>query len=130
MLVAETAGHLYAYEVVQHAEGFVVRIRDLETGIVDPESATLFRTAAVAFRFADLAASAERCVLADAIRDGAPSDAHGGALERSEDCRRDVVRAEIGYRTLSRQFADEGLSAGQLRARAEAESAVARRSLH
>ncbi|WP_075216489.1 hypothetical protein [Mongoliimonas terrestris] len=130
MLVAETAGQLYVYEVLQQAEGYLVRMRDLETGEIDPDAATLFRTAAVAFRFAELAASAERCAVAEALRDGSPASTLCGAGERPEDCRRDVARAEADYRMLSRQFADEGLSAGQLRARAEAESAIIRRALH
>lgn len=68
MLIATSEGQGWRYEVVDHAEGYLVVPRDLDTGAVEPEGCMLFRTAPVAFAFADLSAALDR--MASARRSG------------------------------------------------------------
>ena len=60
MLVAASEGQGFRYEVVEHTEGYLVRSRCLDSGAVDESESKLFRTAPVAFRYAELSASFDR----------------------------------------------------------------------
>ena len=60
MLVAASEGEGFRYEVVERTEGYLVRSRRLDLGAVDESESKLFRTAPVAFRYADTSASFDR----------------------------------------------------------------------
>lgn len=59
MLIAVSEGQGCQFEVDENVDGFLVRMRDLETG--EENVARLFRTAPAAFAFAELAAAQDRC---------------------------------------------------------------------
>lgn len=61
MMLASPCGRAFAYEVTEHADGYLVRLRNLKSGRLVEDGATLFRTAAVAVRFARLAAALDHC---------------------------------------------------------------------
>lgn len=98
MLIATSEGQGWRYEVVDRAEGYLVVPRDLDTGAVEPEGSMLFRTALVAFAFADLSAAFDR--LASARMAGEDTD------ELSDE----LARERVLYAALSRRLGDEGLS--------------------
>jgi hypothetical protein len=98
MLIATSEGQGWRYEVVDRAEGYLVVPRDLDTGAVEPESGMLFRTAPVAFAFADLSAAFDR--LASARMAGEDTHELSDELARERDL----------YAALSRRLGDEGLS--------------------
>ncbi|AWB25200.1 hypothetical protein DA075_30020 [Methylobacterium currus] len=60
MILAACEGRHWQYEIVEHADGYVVRMRDLDTGDLDAEGATVFRTMPVAFAFAEMSAAFDR----------------------------------------------------------------------
>ena len=60
MLVAASEGQGFRYEVVERTEGYLVRSRCLDSGAVDDAESKLFRTAAVAFRYAEMSAAFDR----------------------------------------------------------------------
>ncbi|WP_448952907.1 hypothetical protein [Labrys neptuniae] len=104
MLIATTEGQGWCYEVIAQSDGFLVQVRDLDTGEIAVHETTLFRTSPVALAYADMAAAADRFAaskleevedwegLADdyhheldrytAIRDRLSDEGVGGALLR------------------------------------------------
>ena len=62
MLLAVSEGWHWRYEVCEHADGYLVQMRDLETGDLDAEFSTIFRTLPVAFAYAEMSAAYERHV--------------------------------------------------------------------
>ena len=60
MLIASTEGQGWCYEVIAQSDGFLVQVRDLDTGEVSLNETTLFRTSPVALAYADMAAAADR----------------------------------------------------------------------
>jgi hypothetical protein len=60
MLLAISEGWNWRYEVCDHADGYLVQMRDLETGDVDEDYSTVFRTLPVAFAYAEMSAAYER----------------------------------------------------------------------
>jgi len=60
MLLAASEGRHWRYEVCEHADGYLVQMRDLETGDLDEEFSTIFRTLPVAFAYAEMSAAYER----------------------------------------------------------------------
>jgi hypothetical protein len=71
MLLAASEGRHWRYEVCEHADGYLVQMRDLETGDLDEEFSTVFRTMPVAFAYAEMSAAFERSAAAelDAVDD-------------------------------------------------------------
>lgn len=65
MLVAASEGQGFRYEVVERTEGYLVRSRCLDSGAVDDAESKLFRTAAVAFRYAEMSAAFDRFASAE-----------------------------------------------------------------
>src|SRR3712207_4003741 len=102
MLIATSEGQGWRYEVVDRAEGFLVVSRDLDTGALEPEAGMLFRTAPVAFAFADLSAAFDR--LASARLAG----------EDTDELSAELVRGKGLYADLSRRLGDEGVAASLL----------------
>jgi hypothetical protein len=65
MLLAASEGRHWRYEVCEHADGYLVQMRDLETGDLDEEFSTIFRTMPVAFAYAEMSAAYERYAAAE-----------------------------------------------------------------
>lgn len=65
MLLAASEGQHWRYEVCEHADGYLVQMRDLETGELDEEFSTIFRTLPVAFAYADMSAAFDRYAAAE-----------------------------------------------------------------
>src|SRR5215210_68176 len=57
MFIGVSEGHDRRYEVIQRSDDYLVRIRDLDTGALEESGSKLFRTAAVAFAYAELSAA-------------------------------------------------------------------------
>lgn len=68
MLLTSCDGLRWRYEVSEHADGYLVQMRELDTGELDG-FATLFRTMPVAFAFAEMSAVFERFVAGEAEQD-------------------------------------------------------------
>ncbi len=66
MLIGVSEGTGFAYEVTMRSDGFLVQMRDLATGEVEPESGRLFRNPATAYAFADFASALDRCTVSAA----------------------------------------------------------------
>ena len=60
MLLVASEGRHWRYEVCEHADGYLVQMRDLESGDLDEEFTTIFRTLPVAFAYAEMSAAYER----------------------------------------------------------------------
>lgn len=60
MLLASSEGRHRRYEVREHFDGFLVEMRDLDSGALDDAFATVFRTMPVAFAFAEMSAASDR----------------------------------------------------------------------
>ena len=65
MLLTASEGRHWRYEVCEHSEGYLVQMRDLGTGELDDEFATVFRTLPVAFAYAEMSAAYERYAAAE-----------------------------------------------------------------
>lgn len=60
MILAACEGRHWQYEIAEHADGYVVRMRDLDTGDIEENAETVFRTMPVAFAFAEMSAAFDR----------------------------------------------------------------------
>lgn len=60
MLLTASEGRHWRYEVCEHSDGYMVQMRDLQTGDLDEEFSTIFRTLPVAFAYAEMSAAYER----------------------------------------------------------------------
>jgi hypothetical protein len=65
MLLAASEGRHWRYEVCEHSDGYLVQMRDLETGDLDEDFSTIFRTMPVAFAYAEMSAAFERFAAAE-----------------------------------------------------------------
>ena len=65
MLLTASEGQHWRYEVSEHTDGYLVQMRDLETGALDDEFSTVFRTMPVAFAYAEMSAAYERYAAAE-----------------------------------------------------------------
>ena len=85
MLLSASEGRHWRYEVCEHADGYLVQMRDLETGELDEEFSTVFRTLPVAFAYAEMSAAYERYAASELDQsetDGEPIDFDVEATER------------------------------------------------
>jgi hypothetical protein len=118
MLLAACEGRHSRYEVCEHSDGYLVQMRDLETGDLDEEFGTLFRTMPVAFAYAEMSAA---------------FDLHAAAEVETgdeEDMTIDIEAGELKFTTLSDRLGDSGLSCGTLKAWERATSSGSRRVYH
>jgi hypothetical protein len=118
MLVAASEGQGFRYEVVERTEGYLVRSRCLDSGAVDDAESKLFRTAAVAFRYAEMSAAFDRYASARMAGEDAASEL--GDLEAQQ----------MIYRELSRRLMDDGMAAMVLDAWERADEERDRRRFH
>jgi hypothetical protein len=98
MLLAASEGRHWCYEVCEHVDGYIVQMRDLETGDLDEEFSTLFRTMPVAFAYAEMSAAFERFAAAEM---GAGDD---------EQIELDLAAKERHFTDLSDRLRDEGVN--------------------
>ena len=118
MLLAVCEGHHSRYEVCEHADGYLVQMRDLETGDLDDQFATLFRTMPVALAYAEMSAAFDLVTAAEL--DGSAEDAITIDLEGREQ----------KFSMLSDRLGDTGLNGGSIRAWERAASGGTRRVYH
>jgi hypothetical protein len=119
MMIGVSEGQGWRYEVDEAADGYLVRMRDLATGAVEIGEARLFRTAAVAFAYAELSAAFDRYA-------AARIDGSGGAAALLAD----LTACQALFDELSRRLGDEGLAAQVLAAWEAHDAAQERRRLH
>ena len=99
MLVAASEGQGFRYEVVERTEGYLVRSRCLDSGAVDESESKLFRTAPVAFRYAEMSASFDR---------------YAASRMAGEEAIAELAELEAQQRLfaeLSRRLLDDGMAA-------------------
>ncbi|HKG83749.1 MAG TPA: hypothetical protein VKB16_11445, partial [Beijerinckiaceae bacterium] len=65
MFLSASEGLHWRYEVCEHSDGYLVQMRDLDTGELDEEFATVFRTMPVAFAYAEMSAAFDRFASAE-----------------------------------------------------------------
>jgi len=82
-------------------------MRDLETGDLDEDYATIFRTLPVAFAYADMSAAFDRFAAAEAEEGRAPQD---------EEIAIDVELTERAFTDLSGRLRDAGVRSGIVKA--------------
>ena len=84
MLIGVSEGQGWRYEVIERPDDYLVRMRDLDTGALEESDSKLFRTAAVAFAYADLSALSTATPQpgwsAKTVRTGARAGSPAGAL--------------------------------------------------
>jgi hypothetical protein len=119
MLLAVCEGRHSRYEVCEHADGYLVQMRDLATGDLDEEFATLFRTMPVAFAYAEMSAAFDLCAAAE-LEGAAEDDAIMVDLEAREQ----------KFSMLSDRLGDTGLNGGSIKAWERATSSGTRRVYH
>ena len=104
MLLTAAEGRHWRYEVCEHSDGYLVQMRDLETGDLDEEFATIFRTLPVAFAYAEMSAAFDRYAAAE--------------LENIEDeeIAFELELSERHFTDLSDRLRDMGLNGGALKA--------------
>jgi hypothetical protein len=100
MLLAASEGRHWRYEVCEHSDGYLVQMRDLETGTLDEDFSTIFRTMPVAFAYAELSAALER-------RASAELEASDSAEIENET---DIVASERAFVSLSHRLGDLGVN--------------------
>jgi hypothetical protein len=106
MLLAVCEGRHWRYEVCEHADGYLVQMRDLETG--DPMP--------VAFAYAEMSAAYDIYAAADA--------------EAGPDEEIDLEIRQQKFITLSDRLGDSGLNGGNLKAWERATGSGTRRVYH
>ena len=119
MFIGASEGHGFRYEVIDGGEGFLVRMRDLATGEVEEDETRMYRTAAVAFAYAELSAAFDRYAAARMNGD-----------ELAQVMLIELTSQQSLYQDLSRRLGDEGMAAHLLVQWHEEEAAQDRRRLH
>lgn len=118
MLIGASEGRTWRYEVVERTEGFLVRMRDLGSGGIDEEESRVFRTAAVAFAYAEMSAAFERCASATM------------AGEDAAEASAELEATKALYGDLSRRLGDDGIAAQLIVAWERQSEASDRRRYH
>jgi hypothetical protein len=94
-------------------------MRDLETGDLDEEFATLFRTMPVAFAYAEMSAAIDLHAAAEMEPE-----------EDEDDTTIDIEARELKFISLSDRLGDSGLNCGTLKEWERATSSGSRRVYH
>jgi hypothetical protein len=118
VLIGVSEGRGWRYEVVERPDDYLVRMRDLDTGALEESDSKLFRTAAVAFAYADLSAAFDRYAA------GRMAGEDVAELERA------LAAQRVRYGEVSARLGDEGMSAEMLVAWNHWAAAANRRRLH
>jgi hypothetical protein len=118
MLIATMEGQSWCYEVIVQSDGFLVQVRDLDTGEVALDDTTLFRTAPAALAYADMVAAADRYAAAE--EEDEVDEEIAETLERQRD----------RFAALRLSLSDDGIGGDLLIRRQETMDAALRRKLH
>jgi hypothetical protein len=118
MFMSASEGRHWRYEVCEHSDGYLVQMRDLDTGDLDDGFATVFRTLPVAFAYAEMSAAFDRFAAAE-IENAADEEV---ALE--------LQVSERNFVDLSDRLHDIGVNSVAIRAWEKARGASARFTLH
>jgi hypothetical protein len=117
LLLSASEGRHWRYEVCEHADGYLVQMRDLDTGELDDEFATIFRTMPVAFAYAEMSAAFDRFAAAEMEQ------------AQDEDVALELESSERSFTNLSNRLHDVGLSGRSVTAWEKAQS-LPRITLH
>jgi hypothetical protein len=118
MLIGASEGKSFRFEVLEAANGFLVRMRDLDTGAVEEKESKIFRTAAVAFAYAEMSAAFERFAQAKI------------AGEESAELEAELDETQLLYGEISHRLGDSGIAAHLIVAWDRQHSASDRRRYH
>jgi hypothetical protein len=99
MLIGASEGKSFRFEVLEATNGFLVRMRDLDTGAVEEKESKIFRTAAVAFAYAEMSAAFERFAQAKI------------AGEESDELEAELDETQLLYGEISHRLGDNGIAA-------------------
>ena len=110
MLLTASEGRHWRYEVCEHSDGYLVQMRDVLTGELDDDFATVFRTLPVAFAYAEMSAAYERYAAAE-LEDEDVLDLRCGT-----DVAVDVEVTERAFSDLSDRLRDNGVQGVAIRA--------------
>lgn len=125
MLFTASEGRHWRYEVCEHADGYLVQMRDLETGDLDEEFATIFRTLPVAFAYAEMSAAFERYAASEGDDEEGDEDADS-RIEIAVD----LEITERHFADLSDRLSDAGINGIAMRAWERARRTEPRPRLH
>ena len=103
MLLVASEGRHWRYEVCEHADGYLVQMRDLATGDLDEEFSTIFRTLPVAFAYAEMSAAYERYAASEL-------DQEVDSPAEDEQIEFDVEETERHFIDLSDRLHDVGIN--------------------
>ncbi|WP_210483312.1 hypothetical protein [Microvirga antarctica] len=96
MVFSTCEGWDWSYDVCEHADGYLVQMRDLISGDVDEDFSTIFRTLPVAFAYAEMSAAYERFTAA------------GSDFADNAETGREVALAEQHFVDISDRLRDTG----------------------
>ena len=118
MLLAASEGRHWRYEVCEHSDGYLVQMRDLQSGDLDDDFATVFRTLPVAFAYAEMSAAFDRFAAAE--------------LENDEDdeVAFELEESERSFVDLSDRLQDVGVNGRAIQAWEKGRGTHARLTLH
>src|SRR3954447_537891 len=118
MFLSSSEGLHWRYEVCEHSDGYLVQMRDLQTGELDGALATVFRTMPVAFAYAEMSAAFDRFA--------------AGALENAEDdeVALELEESERSFVDLSDRLQDVGVNGSAIKAWEKGRGTHARLTLH
>lgn len=125
MLLAASEGRHWRYEVCAHVDGYLVQMRDLETGELDDDFATLFRSLPVAFAYAEMSAAFERFAASEL-----DEEEEEEVEESSGEIAIDVEVTERNFIDLSDRLGDSGVNGVAIRAWERAKERQPRMRLH
>ena len=125
MLLAASEGRHWRYEVCEHSDGYLVQMRDLQTGDVDDDFATVFRTLPVALAYADMSAALERYAAAEMEEGDALATSRWG-----KDIAVHLEATERSFTALSNRLQDDGVDGGSIKAWERAREKPARPRYH
>jgi hypothetical protein len=118
MLIGVSEGQGWRYEVIERLDDYLVRVRDLDTGALEDSDSKLFRTATVAFAYAELSAAFDRYAAAQMAGEDVAELEHALTAQRAL------------YEDISVRLGDEGMSAQMLIAWEHWAETANRRRLH
>jgi hypothetical protein len=104
VILLASEGRHWRYEVHEHEDGYLVQMRDLDSGDLDAEFSTVFRTLPVAFAYADMSAAFDRFAAAELenLNDAEASD--------------ELAATERSFVALSESLRDQGINGPALKA--------------
>ena len=118
MFLSASEGRHWRYEVCEHSDGYLVQMRDLDTGELDEEFATVFRTMPVAFAYADMSAAFDRFAAAEVEH------------AADDEVALDLQVSERNFVALSDRLRDIGVEGRAIRAWERVRRAAPRLTLH